>query len=196
MNNNNYSLPFSDYMKNARGKFAIVITKSQYAIVVDGFTHEGMVADLIKKTRPDIEIDVWGNALNPSESYLNGNVAIVGYPEFVQLELPNSEYLSFEQFECIKNILLDIKKYNDNNHERGYGRDYELMVFSNEYYNQLANIETDYYQNKIDELIRQLEKCVSNEVKIPNEVIIGTKFKVNENSVVFDNEELIHNRVR
>ena len=116
MMENNYSLPFENYIENANkyGKFAMVITKSQYAIEVNKLTHEEMAADLIKKTRPDIKIDVWGNALNPEESYDNGNILILGYPNYVLIELPKEEMLSNEQFKCLKNILLDIKKSIDN----------------------------------------------------------------------------------
>ena len=48
-----YELPFSEYVENANAynKFAMVITKSQYAIEVNHLTHEEMIADLMKKTR-------------------------------------------------------------------------------------------------------------------------------------------------
>lgn len=178
MEENMYELPFSEYIKyaNAYNKFAMVITKSQYAIEVNHLTHEEMIADLMKKTRPDIETDNWGNALNPSECYNNGNVVVAGYPNYVLVELPREEMLSNEQFECLKNILLEIKKYNDNNKEKGYGINYVLNVYG------VGNINIEYadYQNKIDELLNQLSRYVSDNVDIPEEVIIGTPLLQNK----------------
>lgn len=171
-----YSLPFGKYLEIDDGKFAIVITKSQYAIEVGGFTHEAMIADLIKKTRPDIKIDNWGNAIKKEEAYENGNIIIAGYPKYVQVELPKLELLSNNQFEYLKDILYEIKKYNDNNHIRGYGRDYKLMCYG------FGNIkvENDYYEDRINELINLLSNYISNDVNIPNEVIIGTSFSNNK----------------
>ena len=86
-NYNEYATPFSEYLKNGREKFSCVITKSQYTIEIGKiYTHEGMVKDLIQKTRPDIEIDNWGNALNENESYINSNIIIVGYPGYTLIE--------------------------------------------------------------------------------------------------------------
>ena len=86
-----YSKTFSEYMKKPYGKFAIVITKNQYAAEFDGPVHEWMVCDLIKKTRPDIETDSWGNAINKEESYENGNIIVLGYPGYLSIELPRKE---------------------------------------------------------------------------------------------------------
>ena len=176
----NYSLPFEDYLQNPSGKFAAVITKSQYAIETGGLTHEGMVADLIKKTRPDLEIDSWGNALKPSEAYDISNVILLGYPYFLLVELPQRDYLSPEQFEQLKNILLMVKKYNDDNHKRGNGRDYELMIYDTDF----ITLEPGDYQNDIDGLIAQLENYVRTDVIRNKEEIIGIPLKEIQKGII------------
>lgn len=178
MEENMYEIPFSDYIEHANSynKFAIVITKSQYAIEVNGLTHEEMIADLIKKTRPDIKTDGWGNALNPDETYNNGNIVIAGYENYVLVELPRKEMLSNEQFECLKNIFYEVKKYNDSNKEKGYGINYQLDVYG------VGNIDIEYadYQDKIDELINKLGNYVSDDIIIPDKEIIGTSLNQNK----------------
>ena len=174
MNNNydnTYSLPFSEYIKNAKeyNKFAIAITKCQYAMEVNRLTHDEMVSDLIKKIRPDIKTDSWGNALNPDESFNNSNIVIVGYPNYVLVELPKNELLSNEQFDCLKNILYEVKKYNEGNKERGYGINYELNVYG------VGNIAIEFadYQNNVSELIDKLKCYVTDDIVLPDEEIIG-----------------------
>lgn len=167
----NYSLTFNEYMENPRkyGKYAIVITKSQYAIEVNEYTHEGMVADLKRKTRPDIKIDCWGNSLDKSKDYMDGNIVIVGYPNYMLVELPKKEYLSDEQFECFKNILYAIKEYNKITKQEYGESSFDLIVYGT------GNIKIKYdnYKDRIDELIDLLSGYVSSDVNVPEEEIIG-----------------------
>ena len=173
IDNNDYTLPFSNYIENMLtklNKFAIVITKSQYAIMTDGLTHEGMVSKLIKKTRPDIKTDDWGNALNPAESYNNDNIIIMGYPYYMLIALPQEGLLSNEQFEELKNLLLEIKDFNEINKSKGYGRNFTIEVYGG----TQIKVEYSEYQNKIDELIKILTNYVQEETIISKEeVIIG-----------------------
>lgn len=171
-----FSLPFNEYINRSTNynKFVAVITKNQYAIEVNGFTHEAMTSDLIKRTRPDIKVDVWGNALNPDEAYSNGNIIIAGYPYYILIELPKKTLLSVQQFECLKDVLLDVQAFNKVNKERGYGRDFKLECIGSE----LIKIDTDNsYESRIDELIGYLSNFVIENVEHSDEVIIGTKFE-------------------
>ena len=169
---NNYAMPFSDYLADMHGKFAIAITKRQYAIIVDYFPHEFIVVDLIKKTRPDIAIDSWGNALDPGESYNNGNLVLLGYPNYVLIRLPQAELLSHDQFECIKNILLEIKSLNEKSSIMHYGQLFEVHIDSS----PLMDIESARYEKRIDELIQKLSTYVQDNVRLSEEVIIGEAF--------------------
>ena len=169
MESNDYIIPFSQYIKNMQGKYAIAITKIQYAMIIGGLTHEGMAAKLMKSIRPDIKMDDWGNAINPLESYNNGNIMILGYPYYMQIELPHMELLSHEQFEKLKSILLEIKNYNDSNIK--FGKKFGLLVIGG----YLMRIETKEYQDNIDDLINELSFYVQENEFIPNEVIIGEK---------------------
>ncbi len=141
-----------------------------------------MLADLINKTRPDIKTDSFGNAINPNKSFINSNAVVLGYKGYVQIELPATQLLSFEQFCCLKNILLEFKKYNEKVHQDNNGYDYEVVVFGGEHF----NIEPGNHENDIDDVIDKMKKCVSNEVEIPNEVILGTR-------IIKDNIEQIDN---
>ena len=183
----NYSYPFHDYINSPEGKFVAVVTKSQYAIEIGGFTHEYMLVDLIRKTRPNLEIDCWGNALNPNDSYNNSNAVIYGYPYYVLIDLPKAELLSKNQFECLEKFLLDIKQFNDEAQRRGFGRKYELEIVGS----NVVKIETDFYQDKISFLVDQLSHYVSDYVLLLDEVIIGDSFYGNtENFHSYSNKSI------
>ena len=175
MDDNNYSLPFSEYLKTLNGKYAIAITKRQYAIIVGGLIHEGMVVNLIKMTRPDIQIDDWGNPLNLNESYMNGNIMILGGTNYMQIELPQKELLSIEQFEKLKEILLEIKEYNESICKEKNGNPFEVYVFGI----GLINISYNIDNGSIDELINILSNYTMDNLPIKDEVIIGEEIKSN-----------------
>lgn len=168
---NNYNLPFSEYLENSynHGKFVGVITKSQYALQTGYVIHEDMSYDLITKTRPDLEVDEWGNAINNDEAYINSNIMFWGYPGYFLLELPKVEMLSPKQFECLKGVLSDLVKYNNKIDEQGYGEKYKIDVYGT------GNIKIEYkdYAKNVNELITELENYVQEPTKIKEEVIIG-----------------------
>lgn len=163
---NNYSLSFKEYLNDAKEKFAAIISKNQYAIDQGKLTHEGMLRDLISLTRPDIEMDSWGNAIDSNMKYVNGNIVLCGYPNYVQIELPEKEMFSEEQFDCLKEILLDIKNKNEELEEK-----YKLVVFGA----GIIPLDGDDYANRIDYLIEFLSQYISDNYIVPDEQIIGEK---------------------
>ncbi len=177
---NRFAIPFSEYISKYNSKFTIVITKNQYAIEIGGFIHEQMVADLMRRTRPDIKTDSWGRALDEEEAYENSSIIAMGFPGYIGIELPRKEPLSIEQYMYLRDILLEIKKYNDNNHERGFGTDYLLVMINGD----IAKVNPLYNQNNILEIIEELKKCVVEELNPPsNEIIIGIDFNKNKRSI-------------
>ena len=177
----NNSRTFKDYLeKDNREKYAIVITKSQYAIKQRFIAHEDMVKYLINKTRPDIETDEWGNSINGSEVYNDSNIVMVGYRNYALIEIPRREMLSPEQFNCLKEILLEIKKYNEKIDKQGYGEKFELNVYGN--YD--LKLDYDNYQDKVDELIEKLSVFVKEPSFISPEVIIGKPLISNKKSEI------------
>lgn len=170
----NYAKPFSEYLEERSRKCVCFITKSQYIIKTSYYTiHEEMISDLIKQIRPDIQVDFFGNPINGSEPFNNSNIIITGYPGYLSVMLPQTELFSTEQFDSLKQVLLDVKKYNSNRSIRPY----ELYVSGN----GSIKVKWKDYENDIDELIENLSKYISNNVKISKEIILGESFDKKNN---------------
>lgn len=160
--------PFSDYIDNPDGKYVVTITKSQYVFYADyGNDHALMAAELIRRIRPDIKIDGWGNAYNHEEDFRYHNILIFGYPNYSLVSIPEKEMLSIEQFKELEKILLNIKEHNESK-KNGV---WELFIDAP----LNTNIESGNYENKIDELLGKLENYITDDYEKPNEVIIGKK---------------------
>lgn len=160
--------PFSDYIDNPDGKYVVTITKSQYVFYADyGNDHALMAAELIRRIRPDIKIDGWGNAYNREEDFRYHNIIIFGYPNYSLVSIPEKEMLSIEQFKELEKILLNIKEHNESK-KNGV---WELFIDAP----LNTNIESGNYENKIDELLGKLENYITDDYEKPNEVIIGKK---------------------
>ena len=174
-----YKMSLKDYFENQYeyGKFAAVITKQQLAVETNIHTHDAGRIDLIRKTRPDIETDAWGNAFDKNEKYTNSYAIVFGYPGYVLLHLPESEALSPDQFRVLKEELLEpIKKFNAEIDAKGHGRKVKLDVNST----GILKISFEEFGDRIDELISILEPYVKEPETIKEEVIIGTPFKGKE----------------
>lgn len=173
---NEYNVPFNKFICSTNYKSVIAITKRQCAtLVAQGITHDEMRTTLIKKIRPDIKIDCWGNAINPSQSFNNGNLFVLSEPSGTLVELSKQELLSAEQFECLKEILLLIKEYNETIKNRGYGSFYNLIVLN---LNDNIDIKSGDYEQNIDELITLLGNNITDDYELANEVIIGREFEL------------------
>ena len=173
---NEYNVPFNKFICSPNYKSTVAVTKSQSAsIVSEGRTHDEMRVTLIKNIRPDIKIDSWGNAINPNESFYNGNLFVLSEPSGTLVELSKQELLSAEQFECLKEILLLIKDYNETIKNRGYGRIYTLTVLN---LNDNIDIKSGDYEQNIDELITLLGNNITDDYELANEVIIGREFEL------------------
>lgn len=160
--------PFSDYIDNPDGKYVVTITKSQYVFYADfGNDHALMAAELIRRIRPDMKIDEWGNAYNREEDFRYHNILIFGYPNYSLVSIPEKEMLSIEQFKELEKILLNIKEHNESK-KNGV---WELFIDAP----LNTNIESGNYENKIDELLDKLENYITDDYEKPNEVIIGKK---------------------
>lgn len=160
--------PFSDYIDNPDGKYVVTITKSQYVFYADfGNDHALMAAELIRRIRPDMKIDGWGNAYNREEDFRYHNILIFGYPNYSLVSIPEKEMLSIEQFKELEKILLNIKEHNESK-KNGV---WELFIDAP----LNTNIESGNYENKIDELLDKLENYITDDYEKPNEVIIGKK---------------------
>lgn len=168
---NDYSMPFSKCLNQKRSKYLIVITKLQYATFFGGTIHEYMYTDLVRKIRPDIEIDEWGNPANPSEGFNNEYIVINGYPDALFVELPKEDMLSPEQFEKLKGILLELKEYIK---AAKSNANYELYVNDG---SKIKLVEYCYTGNDIDALIEKISTYVQEPSMVHEEVIIGTPIR-------------------
>ena len=168
-----YSAPFSDYMDNPDGKFAIAITKKQYAFNAHPLkSHDSLGIELIKAIRPDLETDSWGNSLNSDEDFRGQNVIAYGYPHYLLINLPELKLLSRGQYEEVKKILLDVRDYNENIDREGHGQKYELLVADSDLI-KLSGTKWPKNSEEIDSIISQLEKYITDDISETNEVIIG-----------------------
>ena len=165
---------FSDYLNNPEGKYVIAITKSQYIFKADivGEDHAVMAADIIRKIRPDLEIDGWGNSLNNQEDFREHNILIFGYPKYSYISLPEKEMLSPEQYKELEQILLNIKDYNEKKPYNRWGLDVDAPITS--------NIESGNYETNIDNLLMSLEDYITEDYKITQEKFIGKPISENE----------------
>ena len=170
---NEYALHFSDYLKQNRGKFVGIISPNQYAMEVDkNLAHEGMVSDLIKKTRPNLQMDTWGNALDPDNDYRNDTIVVLGYPGYMQIELPLKQMLNSNQYKYLYDILKAVKKFNSEQMENADNK-YEVLAFGF----GVVEVEAKYYKDDLDDLINKLIPFVSdNNNCVIDEVIIGEEF--------------------
>ena len=180
INSRNYftdhSVPFSDYVADPKGKFAIAITKKQYAINAHpSKSHDNLCVELIKTIRPDLETDSWGNSLNSDEDFRGQNVIAYGYPHYLLINLPELKLLSYDQYEEVKKILLDVRDYNENIDREGHGQKYELLVADSDLI-KLSGTKWPKNSEEIDSIISQLEKYITDDISETNEVIIGKAF--------------------
>lgn len=161
-----FSAPFSDYLEDPEGKFVIALTKSQYIFYAGiGGDHAFMAVDIIKAIRPDLDIDEWGNSFNKEEDFRSHNILIFGYSHYSLISLPDREKLSLEQYKELEQIILYIKEYNEKNPRNKW----ELFVDAPE----KINIKSGNYETKIDELLMLLENYITEDYKVPEEIIIG-----------------------
>ena len=168
--------PFKEYIDRPEGKFVIAISKSQYVIKAAFYgDHALMAADMIRVMRPDLKIDGWGNAINRDEDFRDHNVFLFGYKNYTLLCLPNRELLSLEQFENIKEILLNIKDHNSSI-KNPYVNKWELLVDDN----RLIRIDGPKNETDIDSIIEQLEKYITDDYIKTDEVIIGKSISKNK----------------
>ena len=180
INSRNYftdhSVPFSDYVADPKGKFAIAITKKQYAINAHpSKSHDNLCVELIKTIRPDLETDSWGNSLNTDEDFRGQNVIAYGYPHYLLINLPELKLLSHDQYEEVKKILLDVRDYNENIDREGHGQKYELLVADSDLI-KLSGTKWPKNSEEINSIISQLEKYITDDISETNEVIIGKAF--------------------
>lgn len=182
-NNYDYTTHFSDYLKENKGKFVAIISPNQYAIEINkDFSHEGMRSDLIRRTRPNMKMDNWGNAIDPNDDYRNDTIVLLGSPGEIWIEFPLREKLNTNQYNSLCDILNEINNFNRNTTGQKY------MV--NAYGFGIIEIEAKDYQNNIPELINKLSGYVGESSHSNDEIIIGEKFK-NVNIVANSVEEII-----
>ena len=180
---NQYATSFTDYLKENKGKFVAIISPNQYAIEINkDFSHEGMRSDLIRRTRPNMKMDNWGNAIDPNDDYKNDTIVLLGSPGEIWIEFPLREKLNTNQYNSLCNILNEINNFNQNNTGQKY------MV--NAYGFGIIEIEAKDYQDNIPKLINKLSGYVGESSHSNDEVIIGEKFK-NVNIAANSVEEII-----
>lgn len=174
-NTRNYALPFSEYLKNPSRKFAIGITKNQYVIEYGEHTiHQGMIYDIVQKTRPDLSPLKYSIAL---DDYFDSNVILCGFSGtsrstgFMQISLPERDLLSVEQFECLRSILLAIKEYNLHCFERDGVQGYQCEIVAGAAQMGIV-VELDSTFD-IDRVISELAKCVGDKKQAREETIVG-----------------------
>lgn len=176
----NYKKPFAELIKNNEGRYAILVTKSQYALITDEAikyaTHLDLYTALAKKIRPDLTFDEWGKVLNSDERIADDAIVIFGYPHYFQFQMTERSKMSPEQFNCIKDMLFAIKDENAKIDEKGYGIKHQVKVLSSQAYKIVDKVD---YGNDIDGLLEQLSKYVAEPEKIPTERIIGKQITQN-----------------
>lgn len=166
---NDPKAPFSEYVTSPEGKFVITITKSQYVFKTSLYgDHVDMTVDLIKKIRPDLIIDDWGNAVNREEDFERRNVFLFGYPYYTTICIPRMEMLSPEQYIELETIINEIKNYNLKRKERNQSV-WELYIE----FPESLGIKCENFENKEDEALDILRRYITEDYKKPNEVIIG-----------------------
>ncbi len=174
-NTRDYSLPFSEYLKKPSRKFAVGITRNQYVIEYGEHTiHQGMIYDIVQKTRPDLGSLKYSIAL---DEFFDTNVILCGFSGtrhstgFMQISLPERDLLSVEQFECLRSILLAIKEYNEHCLERDGVQGYQCEIVAGAA--QMGIVVELNSTFDIDRVISELAKCVRDRKQPQEETIIG-----------------------
>lgn len=173
MGKEKYSTSFLEFLEPNKNKAIAVISKCQYAINIDSGTHEGMLADLISNIRPRFS----------KNNFSIGDCIIIladnGYPGIIYIELPKSQTISLEQYNCLSEILYYIKNYNRICAWERPGYEYEINVKNG---NNDIDIKKN-YANDIDGLLKILNNYVINDNTFYKERIIGRKFDNKEEYV-------------
>ena len=150
--------------------------KSQYIFNADiSEDHAIMAANLIRKIRPDLKIDVWGNPYNQDEDFREHNIFIFGYKNYALVSIPSREMLSTEQFKKIEEVLLNIKEINEQRKNYG-GRIWELHII----FPKDIKLDSSNYEDKIDEVIEALKNYINDNYEKSNEIIIGSTISNNK----------------
>ncbi len=162
----NKATPFIEYLEDPESKYVIAITKSQYVFSANLIgNHTLMTFDIIKRIRPDLKIDECENSYDVAENFREYNILIFGFNHFSLISIPSKEKLSIEQYKELEEILLNIKEYNKKNPNDVW----KLFVEAP----KKSNIEIGYYENRIDKLLALLENYITDDYKIPEEIIVG-----------------------
>lgn len=167
---NDPTASFSDFINNPAGnKFVIVITKNQYVFNASSTgDHVYMVADLIRKIRPNLETADMRDVFDLDEKFGENNVLVFGFPDYTLISIPEEEMLSVEQYEIIEGMLHNIKEENEKKKNTS-SSPWELFI---EAPKQLE-LNGDHLETKIDEVLERLRNYVIDEYEKPDEVIIG-----------------------
>ena len=184
---NKYATPFMDFLKSDRQKFVIFISRKQYAIVMDnGLTHDEMIKQLVNMTRPNEVVDELGMPLDPNNSYINDTIVILGYrnPLYVQVQFPERDKISQEQFNCFKELVDTIKEYKKINKDP----DSRVCAFANNGF----KIETKDYINNLDELLNNISNYVVDTPTNSYELVAGRSLIEKENIVENNIEDKEH----
>ena len=166
---NEYASPFSEFLESDSKKYVAFISKRQYVIEIDqSFAHEYMTENLAEITRPNMLMDNFGNPIDKNNSYYNDTIILLGYrdPFYMQIQFPERDKISLEQFNCLKEVLNDVK-----NHRLKHQDDTEFSVFA--FGNENFQIEIKDYKDCLDELLESCSKYIEEPILLPEEVIIG-----------------------
>lgn len=182
---NQYATSFADYLNKNNGKVVAIVSPNQYAVEIDKYvSHEDMILDLVRRTRPNMKMDNWGNAIDPNDDYRNDTVLILGHPGYIQIELPLREKLNYNQYNCLCNILTAIQDMNISIDKTGIGKKYELLVFGF----GMLEVAPRNYQDEIPSLINQLKAFATDIPYHIDETIIGQPYMNQEsNNNLVDN---------
>ena len=167
---NDPTAPFSEFVDNPQGnKFVIAITKSQYVFTAGpGGDHVYMAADLIRTIRPDLETADTRDVFDLDEKFGEHNILVFGFPNFMLLSLPEREMLSFEQYEIIEEMLLNLRE--DNEKKKNTSREpWELIIEAPDY----LGIDGGHFETRIDEVLERLRSHIIDDYEKPDEIIIG-----------------------
>ncbi len=176
---NQYATNFTNYLNENKGNFVAIISPKQYAIEINkDFSHEGMRTDLRRKTRPNMKLDKWGNAINPNDDYRNDTIVLLGFPGEIWIEFPLIEMLNANQYKCLYDILNEINNFN----QHTAGQKYMVTAYGF----GIIEIEAKDYQDNILELIDMVAPYVAESSHNTDEVIIGQAFEVNKKEEFVD----------
>ena len=169
---NKYETPLSEFLEGNGNKYVLFISKKQYAIEIDtSYAHEYMTKDIAKKTRPNMQMDDFGNPIDPNNSHFNDTIVALGYrkPFYMQIQFPERDRITQEQFDCLKWVLEDAKKYHLEHPEE----EFKVFAFGNPNF----ELEPKDYQDNLDELLESVSKYITASTNMADEVIIGKAHK-------------------